>query len=256
MLGRRTALSLRPKVRTGSFYIGNMSEVIIYHAYNSSFPLPISGNGENTIVVQRISKLAKLFAVIGISLLIISFAPSFWYFVTTKGKDNVSELLYQTANAQPTGGVQDVVDELYQPRFDATLPKITSLKISTIGIDTEIYEATRENFEEALKKGVWRASDSGTPFNRKKPTILAAHRFGYLAWSNIFRRKHSFYNLPKLKVGDTVEITYKQRKYLYEVYAEDKGEQVSDYSADLILYTCEDLNSPIRIFKYARLIEV
>ncbi len=223
-----------------------MSEIIIYHAYNSSFPLPQVGSQGNFIMAQRVSKIAKLFALIGIVFLVISFTPSVLYFLTARGKNTVSELLYQTA----------AVEQPYQPRFDATLPTATTLKVPSIGIDTQIYESTRENFEEALKKGVWRAGDSGTPFNRTEPTILAAHRFGYLAWSNIFRRKHSFYNLPKLKVGDTVEIVYKQRKYVYEIYGEGMGEEIGDYSGDLVLYTCENLNSSVRIFKYARLLEV
>ncbi len=233
-----------------------MSEVIIYHAYNSSYPLPKIGNGGNIVVAQRISKIAKALAILGIVFLTISFAPSIWYWAKAQGKNTVSELLYQTAAAQPMPASNQPGSEVYQPRFDAMLPLTTNLKIPSIGIDTEIYEATKENYEEALKKGVWRASDSGTPYNRTEPTILAAHRFGYLAWSNIFRKKHSFYNLPKMEVGETVEITYKQRKYLYEVYAESSGEDISDYSADLVLYTCENLNSPVRIFKYARLIEV
>lgn len=233
-----------------------MSEVIIYHAYNSSYPLPTSGNGAGTVFAQRISKLAKLMAILGIIFLAISFTPSLWYWASTSGKNTVSGLLYQTAVAQEGETAHQVAVEAYQPRFDPALSISSSLKIPSIGVNTEIYEATKENYEEALKKGVWRASDSGTPFNRTEPTILAAHRFGYLAWSNIFRRQHSFYNLPKLKVGDTVEITYKQRKYLYEVYGESEGEDISDYSADLVLYTCENLNSPVRIFKYARLIEV
>jgi len=91
---------------------------------------------------------------------------------------------------------------------------------------------------------------------RTKPTILAAHRFGYLAWSIPYRLKNSFYNLPKLKVGDLVEIDWGQRRYVYEVYAEGKGEEITDYTADLILYTCEAMNSSVRIFRYARLLRI
>ena len=57
-------------------------------------------------------------------------------------------------------------------------------------------------------------------------------------------------------MGDTVEIIWKQRKYVYEIYKEEEGEEISDYTADLILYTCESLKSPIRIFRYARLLEI
>jgi hypothetical protein len=59
-----------------------------------------------------------------------------------------------------------------------------------------------------------------------------------------------------VKVGDTVEMNWRQRRYIYEVYAEEKGEEITDYDADLILYTCESLNSSVRIVKYARLLEI
>jgi sortase (surface protein transpeptidase) len=130
------------------------------------------------------------------------------------------------------------------------------LIIPTLGIETKIGEATYENFEDALKDGVWRAPDFSTPYERENPTILAAHRYGYLAWSNLFRSKSSFYNLPKLEEGEIVKVIWRQREYTFEVYATEEGEKITDYSADLILYTCETLNSPERIFKYARLIEI
>jgi sortase (surface protein transpeptidase) len=88
------------------------------------------------------------------------------------------------------------------------------------------------------------------------PIILAAHRYGYLAWTDLFRRQNSFYNLPKIKVGDTVEIDWGQRKYTYGVYTTEEGTQITDYSADLILYTCESLTGDERFFVYAHLIQM
>ena len=82
--------------------------------------------------------------------------------------------------------------------------------------------------------------------------ILAAHRWGYVYWTNSFRTLNSFYNLPKLAVGDKIEIIWNQRKYLYEIYDSGTGDKITDYSANLILYTCELWNSPTRIFKYAK----
>ncbi|HLE49636.1 MAG TPA: sortase, partial [Patescibacteria group bacterium] len=133
---------------------------------------------------------------------------------------------------------------------------------------------------EILKTGVWRVPDFGTPEDDGPsepvergadsqigpselvergadsqiglPIILAAHRFGYVTWTNSFRTLNSFYSLPKLKVGDRVEIVWNQRKYVYEIYKEETGTAITDYTADLILYTCDLWNSPTRIFKYAR----
>ena len=119
---------------------------------------------------------------------------------------------------------------------------------------TVIGEGGEKEYEEVLQHGPWRVPDFGTPDDRRLPMILAAHRYGYLSWSNSFRRKHSFFNLPKLKVGDQVTVTWNQRPYVYEIYGGDEGTHISDYSADLILYTCQYLESDRRIFKYARLV--
>lgn len=207
---------------------------------------------QNTIL-----KFTKIFAVLGFLFLAVSFAPSVWYSWAGRVDDFSAALLVTVSGKEeevqstPTVSLPD-----WQPVFDSRLPRDTMLKIPEIGVDTKVNETTYQNYEDALKLGVWRVPDFGTPTDRTKPMILAAHRFGYLAWTNMYRRKNSFYNLPKLEVGDTVEITYKQRKYIYEIYADSRGEEVVDYTANLILYTCETLNSSIRIFKYARLLKI
>lgn len=202
-----------------------------------------------------LSNLAKYLFILGLVVLFISFAPSVWYQFRSGGIEKVSKLLTDTVKGGQKGTIE-VKNINYQPRYDPKLSKESRLKIPSAKINTQIWEATIDNHEDALKKGVWRAPDFGTPADRKKPTILAAHRYGYLAWSIPYRLKNSFYSLPKLKVGNTVEIIWKQRKYTYEIYRESKGEAIDDYSANLILYTCESLNSPVRIFKYGRLLEI
>ena len=144
----------------------------------------------------------------------------------------------------------------YQPSFNPLLPKENRLKIVSIGISTAINEQPLSTYENALRIGVWRVPDFGTPADRNKPMILAAHRFGYLKWTVAYRLTNSFYSLPRLKIGDVAEVDWQQRKYTYAIYGEDKGAAPTDYSADLILYTCEALNSPVRIFKYGRLLEI
>jgi len=207
-------------------------------------------------------RVTKIFLVLGVAFLIFSFAPSIWYSLGAKVDDFSVAILATVINKQKTVEEKLAVEipsakiHDWQPAFDSKLSRDTTLKIPEIGVDTKVNEATYQNYEEALKVGLWRVPDFGTPTDRTKPVILAAHRFGYLAWTNIYRRKNSFFNLPKLKSGDLVEITYKQRKYTYEIYAESRGEEITDYKANLILYTCETLNSNIRIFKYARLLQI
>lgn len=201
--------------------------------------------------------LTKISISLGLLFLFLSFAPSIWYSLGSKVDEYSAALLETVSGKESEVKPENKDSDLnWQPPFYSNLTRDTSLTIPSIGVSTVVNESTYETYENALRKGVWRIPDFGTPFERSKPTILAAHRFGYLAWTNKFRRENSFFNLPKLKVGELVQITHKQRKYVYEVYAESRGEEISDYSANLILYTCETLNSKVRIFKYARLLHI
>jgi len=230
--------------KTGDVFVG---EKPIRPVQKNSFSLRIS---------ELLIKTAKASAIIGAILLFVSFAPSVWNTVKTRGVEFASGIFAKSTASDFDNLTNSVGNADYQPRFDASLPLENRIRIPSIRVDTEIQESTLEYYEEALKKGVWRVSDFGTPYTRSKPTIMAAHRFGYLAWTNIFRRENSFFSLPKLEEGEIVEIIWRQRKYVYEVYATEEKEEISNYSADLILYTCEALSSPIRIYKYARLLEI
>lgn len=136
------------------------------------------------------------------------------------------------------------------PVFDPSLPEDNGIIIDKIGVRGQIHEG--ENWAAILKTGVWRVPDFGTPEDARQPVILAAHRWGYVTWTNSFRTLNSFYNLPKLNIGDQIQIVWNQRKYIYEIYGSEIGDKITDYSANLILYTCELWNSPTRIFKYAK----
>lgn len=189
---------------------------------------------------------------LGITIFLILFAPSAWYLLISP---NFSANNAKTIVDTPISAKNfDTTQEVFTPAFNASLPIENRLIIRSIGIDTQINEASTVGYEEALKKGVWRVPDFATPIDQNKSIILAAHRFGYLIWSDLYRYKNSFYNLPKLKEGDIIEIIWNQRKYIYGVYSLQEGDMITDYTADLILYTCRDLNTSTRIFRYARLI--
>jgi len=199
-------------------------------------------------------RLASIIAALGIILVIGSYIPSIYYTARAQGSQFWSRYVSNLDQSE-LPGIKEIQDN-WQPPLDSSLPMENMLLIPAIGVESQIHVSSYEDYEEVLKKGVWRAPDFGTPDKREKPTILVAHRYGYLRWSNIFRRRNSFYNLPKLKNGDTVEVIWRQRKYKYAIYGESEGEKIEDYSADLILYTCRDLTSNIRIFKYAKLLRV
>jgi sortase (surface protein transpeptidase) len=152
---------------------------------------------------------------------------------------------------QGTAAVQ--TETKYLPQQDSTLPAGEWVIIPRIGVRTQLLKT--ETPDPALEKGVWWVPDFGQPGDEDKPMILAAHRFGYKWWwQNDYWKYHSFYLLPELEPGDTVEIIADQRKWTYEIYAGEEGEEITDYQADLILYTCKYLKDTVRYFRYARLV--
>lgn len=224
---------------------------------------------EHTIKTKRLShreRLAMLFRrlsllLLGVSLIfaVFTFGPQLTNFINDRVSTEWVQILTRpgaTFGETLVESGDKIPPKVYQPAFDATLPTQNRLVIEKIGFDSPIGEDTADAIEETLKNGVWRVWDFGTPFARKLPTIFAAHRFGYLEWTNDFRRKHSFYNLPKLENGDRVKVIWNQRAYVYEIVDSSEGEEITNYQTDLILYTCKFLNSKTRIFKYAKLVEI
>lgn len=218
------------------------------------------------------STLALVFAGMAISLwgifALLSSYPVFLYLYYTVAP-NTSKLLssalaktsaesvtqvQQTSN--PTGQ-QEQIPEEPKPVIsrDPSLPEGQYIAIPTLGIDTTVWEASSSAYEDALRKGVWRVPEFSNPESGGgRPIILAAHRFGYTAWTQDYRVKNSFYNLPDVKVGESVVLTWNQHRYTYKVTKVEEGTEITDYQSDLILYTCKFLVSPIRIIVYADLV--
>ncbi|KUK79290.1 MAG: hypothetical protein XD95_0497, partial [Microgenomates bacterium 39_7] len=148
---------------------------------------------------------------------------------------------------------RQVEEERYLPAVDETLPPEDWIIIPKIGVHTQLQQTETE--AEALDTGVWWVPDFGVPGDLLKPMIVVGHRYGWeWWWKSNYWQLHSFYKLPLLEIGDRVEIISEQRKFIYEIYSGEEGEQISDYDADLILYTCKHLNSPVRYFRYARIV--
>lgn len=179
-----------------------------------------------------------------------------YYHLKPKTSQLLSKILLSTAKTTEATEVavrppEPQVEEQSLPERDVSLPMGHYLTIPQIGLDTVIWEGPESNYEEIIKKGVWRVPDLSTPDQPGKPVLLVAHRFGYLEWSNEYRTKNSFFNLPKLKTGDEFEIVWDQRRYKYRVSGIEEGTAIGSYEHDLILYTCKFLVSPVRIFVYA-----
>lgn len=195
--------------------------------------------------------LGMIFILASITLILIPITPYIAYRLQpSKTEDEVVKITADLGEyVEETGDIpeQAVIDE--NP-IDESLPKENYIVIDNISVYSPIKEET--NYTEALKEGTWIVPDFGTPEENTKPIILAAHRFGYIYWDRETREKISFSNLPKTDIGDTVKIIWGQREYTYEIYKAEESTYISDYSADLILYTCKYFSSPERVFRYAR----
>lgn len=187
---------------------------------------------------------------ISIILFLIPSLPQLWYTVNAQATDEELEKIVVPEIVENDKEVVEEEKERPLPQLDTSLPKDNFVIIPSIGVYSPIQQGS--NYTKLLEKGTWIVPNFAKPDDNFNPIILASHRFGYITWSNQQRREISFFNLPKLKRGDKVEIVWEQRKYVYEIVKSEKGTSISDYSSDLILYTCELYNSPIRIFIYAK----
>ena len=206
-------------------------------------------------LLKILSKAYLVFGVILIffafSIIAITFYPQIWYSVSdTATETEAATIQEQLTEIEEYEQEETKEPETTLPPLDTSLPKENILRIASIGVDSEISQ--EQNADKGLEEGIWIVPDFGTPEINDLPIIIAAHRFGYVYWSSDFREKSSFYNLPKLKVGDRVQIIWGQRSYEYEVYKAEDNTQITDYEADLILYTCRMYNSPVRVFRYLK----
>jgi sortase (surface protein transpeptidase) len=208
---------------------------------------------------KKVLKIFSKFYLIGGILLIffafavlsVSFYPNIWYSLRKEASDDDSTSISKVVeDIKPVVEESQVPEEIPLPPFDESLPTKNMIKISSIGVDSEIIQ--NSDPYKGLLKGTWIVPDFGIPPQNDLPIIIAAHRFGYTSWSSEFRHTRSFYNLPKTKVGDRVQIIWEQRLYEYEIYKAEDNTQITDYNHDLILYTCRMYNSPIRVFRYLK----
>lgn len=202
---------------------------------------------------KRIKRVLNIYTVLGFSLLLLTLvlvavpiSPYVWYRINPAETDREIEKI-----------TVDVVEEDIKqgdgkkniPTLNEDLPEGYHVIISSISVNSPVSDS--RDYTKALRSGSWIVPEYGTPEKDELPIIIASHRFGYASWSNEFRNRISFFNLPKTDIGDTVSIYWNQREYVYKIYGKEESTYISDYNADLILYTCKYFNSPIRIFRYA-----
>jgi sortase (surface protein transpeptidase) len=207
---------------------------------------------------KALKKVIDIYTIFGFFLILVSLvfiliptSPYIWYRLNSNATEE--EI---TKITDPILDVQKITEketDIVIPNPKPTLPKGYYILIPKIGVNSPI--SSNNKYEVALKSGSWIVPDYGTPEHNSLPIIIASHRFGYASWSSTKRKLISFYNLPKTKVGDKITIYWNQKEYIYEIYKAEEKTYISDYNADLILYTCKYFNSPQRIFRYANRVD-
>ena len=202
--------------------------------------------------------LSKAYTITGISALVLGFAlimvptvPYIWYVANPSATNQEIERIYEDIKPEEKE-LEIITQERELPPINPDLPKDPYVIIEKIGVESPISDG--ENYIKILMNGTWMVPEFGDPIESNLSIILAAHRFGYSNWSREERNKVSYFNLPKTTIGDEIKIVWQQREFIYEIYKEEESTYISDYDADLILYTCKYFNSPIRIFRYAKAI--
>ncbi len=206
---------------------------------------------------KQYEKLLKIYQTIGFLFILITLvliaiptAPYIWYRLNPDAVEIDEEKISKDiVDDKEEIEEKEPIEENKVPPFDPNLPEGYFVLIPSVGINSPI--TPTKDYRKALTKGTWIVDDFGTPENDSLPIILAAHRFGYSSWSTSKRNLISFYKLPDTKSGTRVSIYWNQREYIYEIYDGDIGTYITDYSADLILYTCKYYSTPERIFRYA-----
>jgi sortase (surface protein transpeptidase) len=214
---------------------------------------------------RNLNRVLNTYIVIGVVLWILAagliltpVAPSILYRVFPDASNNEKESLTQNLDQD-----QETFDDIRAkyiaqepeedplPEFDPDLPKENIIRIEHVGVNSELHGG--EDWETALEKGPWIVPGFSTPESDEYgPIIIASHRWGILGWDNQDRREKSFIRLPEVLPGDKIEIIWNQRLYEYEVKTAEENTEITNYDADLILYTCQFYwPSPVRIFRYA-----
>jgi sortase (surface protein transpeptidase) len=265
-----TTLSLQPFFLRSSF--GSIRSTLLGEAFlvgaDPAF-LYLKPRQTKANPLSRFSKLINrlLFVPIVAALVVglLLFVPQVYYLFTPVDTIPVQAIEDSSAlggdfnqgtagSSTPENNQESSQKEKYQPPKDENLPEGKWLVIPRIGVRTPLLETV--NAEDALQKGVWKVPGYAEAGDTSQPMILAAHRFGYDWWKqDDYWKYNSFYFLPDTEPGDIIEIISDQRKWTYEIYGGEEGDIINDYNADMILYTCKFLNSPVRFFRYARLVD-
>ncbi|MFW5702639.1 MAG: sortase [Candidatus Dojkabacteria bacterium] len=220
----------------------------------------------NDPLVKILKRILATYKIGGSLLVMLAFlilfsnsTPNLWYRVNADAVNNDADTLAGAVSIAPTlskvteipldsngqAAISEFATAKELPSKNPDLPEGLHIVIPKIGVQTKVHQGSDAYAE--LDKGVWMPPEFRGPHETEAPMIMAAHRFGYISWSNEFRRTNSFYNLPKLEDGDEIIIISDQREFRYKVVAKYEAEKTIRLNHDLTLYTCKFFDNDTRI---------
>lgn len=151
---------------------------------------------------------------------------------------------------QHTGTVKALSNTISQKQAKhAPYPADDRLVVPAMALDEQIYEGDSASI---LNKGLWRRPRTSTPDNGGN-TVIVGHRFTY-------HNSAVFYDLDKVKVGDTIAVYWNQKRYSYTVDSifivtpDQVTIEANSGKPMLTLYTCTPLwTSKLRLVVQANL---
>lgn len=188
------------------------------------------------------------------------------------GLPNVAKVAGVTSSIEPTS--QDITEPYEsQPPTEENIPshieepevQIPAQKGQTIGfisihaehvtVNAPIIEGANSN---SYMYGVGHHIITSLPNEESGNVVLAGHR--WLPDGNAYSR--TFFDLPKIQIGETIEVFYRNKTYIYEVYGTEIVQPLDVHIADptvtpeLTIYTCHPWDSTThRFVVHAKLIE-
>lgn len=113
-----------------------------------------------------------------------------------------------------SGGVQRLEEKVNTAvaRQSAATPvyQPNGIIVPSMLLDQPILEGPQRDMYKVLDKGIWRWPAGSTP-DKGSNTVLLGHRFTYKNPNGVL------YHLDKVQVGDTIGLTWDNKKYVYKV---------------------------------------
>ncbi len=188
---------------------------------------------------QKIALLSlSVIALVSAYILAAPYLPKLYYKLF---KPTINATVYEQA-------AQSAKKQSITPVAPTTKPG-NRLILPDIGVDTEVLEGNSISVI-GKNQGVWHETRSVTP-DENGNIVIAGHRFLYRATNGGW-----FYNLPELKVGAKIYLTWNKTVYAYEIFNTRSvlPTQVDIRDPDptvprkLTLYTCYPLGSTAKRF--------